>query len=308
LERPAPEPSNSDTERAIYLRGVLLSEFYPIPLPDTARRRTFATAGGPLAAVEAEPAGHTPNRGIAVLVPGFSGSKEDFIPLLPRLVATGYRVVSYDQRGQYESAGPDHVRDYSVAAFAQDLRCVIDLASDSQPVHLLGHSFGALVARHLAIAEPALVRSLTLLGSGPAGDRLLRARWLSLLAWLIRLTGTKVLAVLATYMASRSGVPADRLPWLRYRVQHTGRTGLAGMCLAMAHEPDRVAELAATEVPILVMFGESDDAWSPDVQKEMARHLDARVVTIQHASHTPNEDQPQATAAALLEFWDSVDG
>jgi pimeloyl-ACP methyl ester carboxylesterase len=52
---------------------------------------------------------------------------------------------------------------------------VIGLVSGNQPVHLVGHSFGALVARHLSIAEPALVRTLTLLDSGPAGDRLEKA-------------------------------------------------------------------------------------------------------------------------------------
>jgi len=285
-----------------------LSQLYPVPLPGTARRRRLATATGALAALEAEPTDHIPNRRVAVLVPGFSGSKEDFIPLLSRIVAAGYRVVSYDQRGQYESAGPSHAQDYSMALFAEDLRQVIGLVSDNQPVHLVGHSFGALVARHLVIAEPALVRSLTLLGSGPAGDRLLRSRWLGPLAWLIGLSGTRLLAVLAVYAASRSGVPADRLPWLRHRLRRTSRAGLAGMCQAMSREPDRVAELAATPAPILVTFGENDDAWSPRVQSEMARHLDARAVIIKGAGHTPNEDQPQATADALLEFWGIADG
>lgn len=260
---------------------------------------------GSLAALDAEPTDRQPKRGTALLVPGFSGSKEDFILLMPRIVAAGYRVVSYDQRGQYESSGPRHTRDYSVASFAQDLRCVIDLVGDNQPVHLVGHSFGALVARHLVIAEPALVRSLTLLDSGPAGDRLLRARWLSLLALLIRLTGTRALTI--AYGVFRSGLPVSRLQWRRRRFRHTSRAGVAGMCMAMLREPDRVEELAAASVPTLVVYGENDDAWSPDVQKEMALRLDTDAVIIKDAGHTPNEDQPQATADALLEFWSRVD-
>jgi pimeloyl-ACP methyl ester carboxylesterase len=286
--------------------GVSLNESDPDPSPEVARRRTLTTATGQLAALDAEPTERQPRRGTAVLVPGFAGSKEDFIPLMPRIVAAGYRVVSYDQRGQYESSDPSHTGDYSVASFAEDLRSVIDRVGDNEPVHLVGHSFGALVARHLVIAEPKLVRSLTLLDSGPAGDRLIRARWLSLLALLIRLTGTNVIGVgYAVFRSAR--LPVDRLQWRLHRLRRTSRAGLAGMCLAMSKEPDRVRELAATSVPILVVFGENDDAWSPDVQKEMARRLGASAVVVTNAGHTPSEDQPQATADALLKFWGRID-
>ena len=248
-----------------------------------------------------------PARRVAILLPGFTGSKEDFIPLLSPIVAAGYRVISYDQRGQYESIGPDHERAYSIALFARDLRDVIGVISKGEPVHLVGHSFGGLVARNLVIAEPTMVRSLTLLDSGPAGASLLRARWLGLLIGLIRLCGSRLLASLVVQAARRTGVPAGRLSWLRYRLLHTQRVGLIGMCLTMSREPDRVDELASTSVPVLVISGENDDAWSPHVQKDMARRLNAHFVIIKNAGHTPNEDQPGATADAILKFWDSID-
>src|SRR5262249_6812600 len=161
--------------RRIYA-GITLSEPYPSGLPEVARRRALCIADGRLAALEATPAGSLPARGVCVLLPGFTGSKEDFIPLLPPIAAAGYRVISYDQRGQYESIGPARERAYSIALFERDLRQVIGVVSNGEPVHLVGHSFGGLVARNVVIAEPALVRSLTLLDSGPAGASLLRAR------------------------------------------------------------------------------------------------------------------------------------
>jgi pimeloyl-ACP methyl ester carboxylesterase len=36
----------------------------------------------------------------------------------------------------------------------------------------------------------------------------------------------------------------------------------------------------------------------------MARRLNAPMVIIKNAGHTPNEDQPEATAGAMLRFWD----
>jgi pimeloyl-ACP methyl ester carboxylesterase len=102
-------------------------------------------------------------------------------------------------------------------------------------------------------------------------------------------------------------IPADRLLWLRYRLLHTRRTGMVGMCLALSREPDRVDELSSTAVPVLVICGENDDVWSPRVQEEMAKRLNASAVVIKNAGHTPNEEQPGATANAILEFWDAVE-
>jgi len=76
------------------------------------------------------------------------------------------------------------------------------------------------------------------------------------------------------------------------------------MCQALSREPDGVDELASTPVPVLVISGENDDPWSPKVQEEMARRLNAPIVIIKNAGHTPNEDQPEATAGAMLRFWD----
>src|SRR5262245_10323976 len=105
--------------------GILLRMPYPVGLPEVARRRTLGIEDGRLAALEAAPAGTVPVRGVAVLLPGFTGSKEDFIPLLSPIAAAGYRVICYDQRGQYESAGPDREAAYSLSLFARDLREVI---------------------------------------------------------------------------------------------------------------------------------------------------------------------------------------
>jgi len=284
-----------------------MTDPYPMGMPESVRRLTIDTRSGRLAALDARPGHGSPVRGLAVMVPGFTGSKEDFIPILAPIASAGFRVVCFDQRGQYESPGPPHGDAYSMEAFAKDLLAVIGTVADGQAVHLVGHSFGGLVARRVVIAEPGAVRSLTLLDSGPDGASLSQSRLLGVLGWLIRLGGPAVLATLIAGVGPRVGVSAKRLRWLRHRWSKTSRAGLMGMLRVLAAEPDLVASLAATSVPVLVMFGESDTVWPPAAQIDMARRLTARLEVIDHAKHTPSEDQPQATARNLLDFWAIAD-
>jgi pimeloyl-ACP methyl ester carboxylesterase len=51
--------------------------------------------------------------------------------------------------------------------------------------------------------------------------------------------------------------------FLRVRMLASSPAGLLGMAAGLTGEPDRVAELRATDVPTLVLHGAADDAWSP---------------------------------------------
>src|SRR3712207_5297903 len=100
----------------------------------------------------------------AVFVPGYTGSKEDFALLAGPVAEGGVRFVAIDQRGQYESVGPDDPGAYTVEALATELVEFVSFL-DAGPVHLVGHSFGGLVARAAAIKAPHLLATLTLLDS-----------------------------------------------------------------------------------------------------------------------------------------------
>ena len=102
-----------------------------------------------------------------LLVPGYTGSKEDFIAVLAPIAAAGHPVVALDQRGQFEIAG--RRRPLVVRRRGAGRRRPRGARRRSgAPVHLVGHSFGGLVSRAAALADPAALRSLTLMSSGPA--------------------------------------------------------------------------------------------------------------------------------------------
>ena len=285
-------------------------------LPDGVHRVTIETSRGAFAALEALPAAGIAERGPALLVPGYTGSKEDFLAILGPLAAAGRRVLAIDMRGQYQSpaaAGPDG---YRVAALATDLAVITDwLHPGEQPIHLLGHSFGGLVAQDFALGHQHRIGSLTLMSSGPGaltGPRaaVLRAVLASLdtdapggiAAGIRRLWDTELEPA-----AVADGVPADVIGFLRTRMLSSSPTGLATMAAELLACPDRIADVAKLDAPGLVLYGEDDDAWTPAIQDDMASRLGARRVCIPGAAQSPAVEAPATTAGILTDFWNAAE-
>jgi pimeloyl-ACP methyl ester carboxylesterase len=264
--------------------------------------RTLSTPAGPVAVLED---GDGPP---VLFVPGYTGTKEDFLLLLPLLAAGGLRAVAMDLPGQYETPGPDDLAAYTPDALAASVLAVAGQLGDRP--HLVGHSYGGLVSRAAVIAEPAFARSLVLLDSGPSaigGDR--RARMAALEPVLAAGGMPAVydaLEVLAAGDPTWVALAPEHKAFLRRRFLAGSAVGLQGMGDALRAEPDRTDALKLTEIPILVAYGEHDDAWPPAVQAEMAARLGAQTAAIPDAIHSPAAQQPAATARALLQFWSEL--
>jgi pimeloyl-ACP methyl ester carboxylesterase len=271
-----------------------------------AAHRTFPGRAGTLTALDT---GGGAARGTALLVAGYTGSKEDFAPVLRPLCEAGYRVVALDQRGQYESPGPDDPAAYSVAELGLDVVAVATVlrGETGEPLHLVGHSFGGLVSRAAVLADPAAFTSLTLLGSGPSRLTGRRAEMLDHLGPLLDAGGVRLvhetLEQVAMTDPKAQAVPAPTREFYSRRFLRNSEAGLRGMADAMLNEPDRVRELASTGVPVLVAHGEADDAWLPHVQEDMASRLGARHEVILNSIHSPAVENPHRTVEVLLDFW-----
>jgi pimeloyl-ACP methyl ester carboxylesterase len=230
--------------------------------------------------------------------------------VLEALAATGRRVLAYDQRGQFESAGPDDHAAYTIPALARDLIEVLE--SVGPPVHVVAHSFGGLVAREAMIRRPDLARSLTMLDSGPAALGGGRRDHLEFMGPMLAEGGlTAVYAALTALQAADPAIqalPRETHEFLERRFLSQSAAAVLVTGQALMDEPDRVEELrAAYTGPLLVACGEGDDAWTPDVQKEMAARLGAPFEVIPDAIHSPAAENPAGTAAVLVPFWDDAE-
>ncbi|MFI6871655.1 alpha/beta fold hydrolase [Nocardia sp. NPDC050406] len=261
---------------------------------------------GALAAREAVPPPGVAMRGTVVLVPGFTGSKEDFAAMLPLLAAAGYRAVAYDQRGQWESDGPDDIDGYTMADFSGDLLRVVDQISGGEPVHLVGHSFGGYVARVALVAAPAKFRTLTLLASGPSSVADINFPPPRLVAQAVEAGGQEFIwqQMSAALLEAGQQTDAAKMEFLHNRILATKKANILGILRVMEVPP--VADpqtLRATDVPILIAYGDTGDLWNPEVHERFAEQLGARRAVYPGVGHLPNEDRPGEVTADLVAFW-----
>ncbi|MFJ7900921.1 alpha/beta fold hydrolase [Streptomyces sp. NPDC096198] len=276
--------------------------------PPGVRAHMLATERGEFAALTAE-ATASQVRGTALLLPGFTGSKEDFIVVQPLLAAAGYRTVAVDGRGQYESPGPrDDEAPYAQQELARDV--LAQARALGAPVHLLGHSLGGQIARAAVLLDASPFVSLTLMASGPAQISEPQQQRVKLLRdALVLMDMAQVWDAIQAMEPPGEADGGDidegladgedlRRRWLANSPAQLRATGRQ-----LCGEPDRVAELAAAGLPLHVLSGDRDDTWPIPLLDDMAARLGARRTVVPHAEHSPNTDRPGPTAEALAAFW-----
>lgn len=267
-----------------------------LALDDSVRRHDIETDRGTFVTWLCSPGDSSLPHGNVLLVPGFTGSKEDFAPLLPLLADAGWQVATYDQRGQFETAA-DAGDDFSLDAYAADLISTTEaLFGAAERTHLVGHSFGGLVAAAAVIARPDRWASLTLLCSGPGGFEGAKRQELLDGADLIEREGLEVAHEARSRRDLERGreAPAPAIEaFLRNRFLSNSAASLAAIARLLAHTPDLTEQLAAAGVPVSVVRGEDDDAWDHEVQERLADALGTSVVVIAKAGHSPASSAPR---------------
>lgn len=235
-----------------------------------------------------------------VLIHGFTGSKEDFEVVGPLLAGMGYRVLTFDNRGQHESAHSKRPDGYAMKSLARD---AIELAKHynfEQP-HLFGHSFGGLIAQQSAVDAPDYWSSLTLFCSGP--------HWIPNkpdLDATVHIMETMTMEESWNKYKEESDRGLPRYETYKKRWQASDRRSTKEMAIHLKSVAPLISEIVATKIPVHVIYGENDDAWPLEMQDQMAKDLSAALTIIEKAGHCPNEDQPEETVKVLANFWSSL--
>jgi pimeloyl-ACP methyl ester carboxylesterase len=267
-------------------------------LPEGTRVWRFEAPSGSLAVMSLG----DPAQPRVVLVPGATGSKEDFVLLAPLLAAAGYFVESYDLAGQYESAdaAPPESERYSYDLFVSDL--VAFLEAGGGPAHVLGYSFAGIVAQAAYDRRPDLFETLAFLGVPPQPGQTFRGvRWIGPLSYVVPVHAIGNLLIWGI-VTNKNHVPPGRLNLVRMRFDSTSRRSIDDIVRLMRQAPDLRGVLAASSVPMLVAVGRHD-LWPSGLHREFAASIGARLC-VYRTGHSPCETTPHQLARDLLALYD----
>lgn len=95
---------------------------------------------------------------IFVLLHGFPETNKSWQETAQILNQAGYRTFAVNQRGYSLTAQPSKRRDYRSSALVEDVNALLDLIA--QPVYLVGHDWGAVVAWDVAQRYPEKINHL----------------------------------------------------------------------------------------------------------------------------------------------------
>lgn len=240
-----------------------------------------------------------------ILVPGVTGSKEDFALMLPIIAAGGYHVLSYDMAGQYESAdaGPHNLpnpgRKYTHELFVADLIALLE--SDDGPVHVLGYSFAGTVAQIALARRPELFASLALLSCPPQTGQSFRG--VKRIGPLSHFTTGSVGAGLMIWGLKQNytNVPPGRLAFVMHRLNFTNRSSVGDIIMLMKRTPDLRTVLSRWGGPKLVAVG-AHDLWPTALHARFAEEIDAQLA-VYPTGHSPCETTPHQLSRDLLALY-----
>ncbi|MGW0136891.1 alpha/beta fold hydrolase [Streptomyces sp. NPDC003299] len=228
---------------------------------------------------------------------GIGSSSASFAHQL-RSFAEEFRVVAWDAPGYGRSPDPDGalgLDDYADAA-AEVIR------ARGGSAHVLGVSWGGVIALRLALRHPDLVASLIVADSSPgSGTDPGKAAAMRARVPELRTLGARA-------FAERRGprlVSADAPPALVRRVvdimaDAVRLPGYAHAAEAMA-TTDLRADLPRITAPTLVLCGDKDQVTGPDAAQALAGglHRSAGVV-VKDAGHLAHQEQPERFNAWVL--------
>lgn len=265
-------------------------------LDEVARRDdVIGTSGVRLAVRVAGPADGPP----VVLLHGWAQSGQVWAHQLTGSLSDAYRLIAVDLRGHGDSSVPDdYPDDYGAAAWADDVRALLDYAG--RPSVLVGWSYGGLVItdylrRHgtADVAGLALVGAITEIGRGHAGGRVGPVMRAALPA---ALSDDPAVArpALRDFVAGMSAQPLpDDLVDTSLRVPAAVRAAL------FARDTASADVLAAVDVPALVVHGRQDAVVDPSAGEYAAGLIPDATLTWLDTGHVPFLDHAAEFDTAL---------
>jgi len=225
-------------------------------------------------------------------------------------LARALQVITYDRRGYGASRGP--ARPHPVRDDAADLAGLLG-SLDLFPAHVVGDSYGAVVALRLALDRPEMVRSVVahdvpffgLLDADPVAGPAVRA-W----AERARSLGARIRSGEAESVA-REVFGAEYSDLAAWESLDAGRqleyAAYGARWVEELDDPETTrpsrAELEGLDIPILLTSGDVGPSWARPVDAQLhAMFRNSSALSIPGAGHWPWVTRPDSFVGLLATF------
>jgi pimeloyl-ACP methyl ester carboxylesterase len=239
-----------------------------------------------------------------VLLHAFPCNRSMWAPQISTLIQShDFEVITPDFRGFGESDVPEGP--YVMDTLADDIATLLD-ALHIETCVLGGLSMGGYVAFAFYRKYSPRVRALILADTRPQADTAEGRAAREENARLAEREGSQALAerfLPKLLTAETLQEPTGTTARLRAMMEAATPTGMAGALRGMALRPDSTDLLSQIQCPTLLLVGEEDGLTPPADAQLMARSIPhTQLVTIPHAAHLANMEQPEAFNRALSAF------
>jgi proline-specific peptidase len=259
---------------------------------------------------------------------GGPGVPHDYLEPLEAMAATGRRVIFYDQLGCGNSDHPHDPSLWTVDLFVEEVG-VIRRALGLDRIHLLGQSWGGMLAMQYALTQPSGLASLTV-ASSPASMR----QWVAEANRLREQLPDDVQQTLLKHERDgTTGDPAYEEAMMVFYRRHVCRSEPWPDCLnrAMAklqehpevyntmngpsefhvigviRDWDITARLGEIRVPTLITSGRYDEA-TPAIAETVHRGIrGSEWVVFEHSAHLAHAEEPERYVQVLDRFLSRVE-
>ncbi len=244
-----------------------------------------------------------------LLIQGMSGTHVSWGEPFKGALEENFDVIAFDNRGIGLSGPVDGP--FTIVEMAEDTAALLgELGLES--AHVVGISMGGMIAQELALAEPGLLRSLTLgctYCGGPGSQLMPEENLQKLVAGLA--SGDRDKAIRAGYEVNLS--PAFRADESTYAAFHEMATSVPAAKATIELQAqaifghDTSGRLGEIETPALILHG-TDDGVLPFPNGELIASLmpAARFEVFDDVGHMFWWEQPQRSAELIREHGDAA--
>lgn len=231
-----------------------------------------------------------------VFLHGLGGGHHAWEEQVPYFGGLGYPSHAWDQPGYGHS---QIVEPYDLEHISAALARLIESLS-SEPVVLIGHSMGGLIAQEAYVRHPRLVKALALCFTSPAfagGSSEFTKQFIA--ARVAPLDQGKTMAQIAAQLIPTMGSNSKLAEQIMANVPPETYRKAVHLLTTF----DRRKELANIKVPTLLIAGADDKTAPRAVMEKMWQKIPGgEYVLLEGCGHLGPMDRPEAFNAALLAF------